>query len=166
MGVELKPYLTVEEIAVWARCRDRDVVKLLGTPALDGRHAERNEYLDLRVRHSAMEARARGRNIERELWDARAMPVPLSSLIAPRFALEGAEVSNDALPPWLALFEPALAEAYEKAPLSVQRQVADALDLAAAGRSELEPAAELPTPFDVLVGNVLATRDDGANAFG
>ena len=94
------------------------------------------------------------------------MPVPLSSLIAPRFALEGAEVSNDAPPPWLALFEPALAEAYEKAPLSVQRRVADALDLAAAGRSELEPASELPAPFDVLVGNVLATRDGGANAFG
>lgn len=166
MGVELQTYLTIEEIAVWARCRDRDVVNLLGTPALDGRHAERNEYLDLRMRHAAMEARARGRNIERELWDARAMPVPLSSLIAPRFALEGAEVSNDAPPPWLALFEPALAEAYEKALLSVQRRVADALDLAAAGRSELEPAAGLPAPFDALIGNVLAARRGGVNAFG
>lgn len=49
MDVWNEPYWTVEEIAVWARCRDREVVNLLQTPAWDGRHAERNQYLDLRV---------------------------------------------------------------------------------------------------------------------
>ena len=166
MDVSLEPYWTIEEIAVWARCRDPDVVYLLQTPALDGRHAERNKYLDLRIGHAAIVARARGRNIERELWEAWGHPAPLSSLAAPYFASDeqgGAEcrTSNDFAPEWLVL-----AEAYEKASLSDQRRVADAFDLAAAGRSNFELAAQLPAPFDVLVGDVLATRSGGVSSFG
>src|SRR5215475_13033209 len=114
----MNPYWTVEEIAVWARCRDRDVVNLLQTPALDGRHTERNYYLDLRLAHAALAARARGRNIERELWEAWGHPTPLSNLVEPYFASDtqrGAErrTGNDFAPEWRAL-----SEAYEKAPLS------------------------------------------------
>ena len=68
--------------------------------------------------------------------------------------------SNDFAPEWRAL-----AEAYGKLSL-YQRQVADALDLVAADRSGLEFAAQLPSPFDVLVSNVLATRSGGVNSFG
>ena len=166
MDVSLEPYWTIEEITVWARCRVPDVVNLLQTPALDGRHAERNKYLDLRIGHAAMAARGRGRNIERELWEAWGHPTPLSSLIAPYFASDmqcGAEsrTSNDFAPEWRAL-----AEAYEKASLSDQRQVADVLDLAAGGRSNSELAAQLPAPFDVLVGNVLATHSGAVGSFG
>ena len=166
MDVSLEPYWTIEEIAVWARCRDSDVVYLLQTPALDSRPAERNKYLDLRIGHAAMAARGRGRNIERELWEAWGHPTPLSSLIAPYFASDmqcGAEsrTSNDFAPEWRAL-----AEAYGKAPLSDQRKVADALDLAAAGRSVSELTAQLPAPFDVLVANVLAMPRGWVRSFG
>jgi hypothetical protein len=166
MDPSLEPYWTVEEIAVWARCRDPVVVYLLKTPASDGRHAERNMYLDLRIAGAAMAARGRGRNIERELWEAWGHPTPLSSLVAPYFASDmqrGAEsrTSNDFAPEWLAL-----AGAYGKTSLSDQRGVADVLDLAAASRSNFELAAQLPLPFDVLVGNVLATRKDEDSSFG
>ncbi len=112
-----------------------------------------------------MAARARGRNIERELWEAWGHPAPLISLVGPYRApgIEaGAErlTEKDFASEWRAL-----AEAYAKAPLSEKRQVADALDLAAAGRSHLEPAAELPTPLDV-VGKVLAMCGGGVSSFG
>src|SRR5271166_493862 len=94
MDVWLEPYWTIEEITVWARCRVPDVVNLLQTPALDGRHAERNKYLDLRIGHAAMAARGRGRNIERELWEAWGHPTPLSSLIAPYFASDSRSTSG------------------------------------------------------------------------
>jgi hypothetical protein len=166
MDVWLEPYWTIEEIAVWARCRDPDVVYLLQTPTLDGRHAERTKYLDLRIGGAAMAARARGRNIERELWEVRGHPTPLSSLVEPYFpsvveAGAAPLADRDYAPEWQAL-----AEAYRKASFSDQRRVADALDFAAAGRSQLEPAAELPAPFDMLVGNVLATCSGGVSSFG
>jgi hypothetical protein len=166
MNVRLEPYLTIEEIAVWARCRDPDVVYLLQTPALDHRHAERKEYLELCIAGAAMAARARGRNIERELWEAWGKPTPLSSLIAPHLEPDknfGAEsrTSDDFAWEWRAL-----AEAYKKASLSDQRQVADAIDLAAAGRNRFELAAQLLVPFDALVSDVLATRNGGVDAFG
>jgi hypothetical protein len=165
MDVRLEPFLTIEEIAVWARCRDPDVVYLLRTPALDGRHA-RNQYLDLRIAHAAMAARAHGRNIERELWEAWGQPTPFSSLIAPYFE-PGIEARAEPLTDRdLAAERLALAEAYEKASIPDQRRVADAIDLAAAGRNVSELTARLPAPFDVLVGHVLATRKGGVNAFG
>jgi hypothetical protein len=165
MGVELQPYLTLEEIAVWARCRDPDVVYLLQTPASDGRHAERNQYLALRVAHAATTARAQGRNIERELWEASGQPTPFGSLIAPYFGPD-IEAWARLLPNRDPVAERlALAEAYEKASAPDQRRIADILDLAAAGRSASE-LTQLPAPFDVLVGNVLATRKGGAKAFG
>jgi hypothetical protein len=166
MDVRLEPFLTIEEIAIWARCRDPDVVYLLRTSALDGRHAERNQYLDLRMAHAAMAARAHGRNIERELWEAWGQPTPFSSLIAPHFD-PGIEARAEPLTERdLVAKRFALAEAYEKASVPDQRRVADAIDLAAGGRNVSELTAQLPAPLDVLVGHVLATRRGGVNAFG
>ena len=166
MDVRLELYYTIEEIAVWARCRDPDVVYLLRTPALDGRYAERSQSLGLRVAYAAMAARAHGRNIERELWEAWGQPTPFCSLIAPYFAPDMEARAEPLTDRDFVAERLALAEAYEKASLPDQRRVADAIDLAAAGRDVSELTAQLPAPLNVLVGNVLATRKGGVNAFG
>jgi hypothetical protein len=113
-----------------------------------------------------MAARAHGRNIERELWEAWGQPTPFSSLIAPYFerdieACAEPQTDRDLLAERLQL-----AEAYEKASLPDQRRVADAFDLAAAGRNVSELTTQLPAPLDVLVGHVLAVGKGGVNAFG
>jgi hypothetical protein len=155
MDILHEPYWTIEEIAVWARCRDPDVVNLLRTPALDGRHINLVWCMD----QAAMAARARGRNIERELFEAWGRPTPLTGLIEPWFVV--GRIINDFAPEWLEL-----EEAYGKASLSDQRRVADAFDLAAVGQNEFALTAQLPAPFDVLVGNVLARRRSDARSFG